>query len=302
MPPFSVNLYCLIISYCCVCSPLSAGAQTRNIEKVPESKEIKMPETVFIKGGTYRMGNEENIGGDEMPLRYVTVGDFNIGKYEITGAEYRAFCLSKGRKMPNLPLKNWDDSHPIVGVSWGAANSYCKWLSQQTGKKCRLPTEAEWEYAARGGGKEIRYAWGNGKPKGKRGASVAGKKIHDQYPDRDIFEGYEDGFETTAPVGSFEPNKLDLYDMSGNVWEWCYDWYGSYADSAETNPVGAIAGDMRVCRGGDWCSRVVYTRCSYRGKMKPTLEAPNIGFRIVVEADPIAPTTDSPAPAAPPQK
>jgi formylglycine-generating enzyme required for sulfatase activity len=167
------------------------------------------------------------------------------------------------------------DNLPVENVSWDDVQEYLKKLNQKTGKKYRLPTEAEWEYAAREGGKKVRF--GNGK-------DIAN-------PSEINFDGSKDykkpysvvGVyrEKTTNVGSFSPNSLGLYDMSGNVWEWCSDWYSSYSSSAVSNPTGAATGSSRVGRGGGWDSYPLHCRVAYRNYGSPPIHGSSLGFRVV---------------------
>ena len=189
-----------------------------------------MPELVTIKGGTFRMGSNS---GDlhEKPAHTITVSDFNISKMEVTFEQYDTFCDATGRKRPDDEGSRRDRP---VNVTWHDAVAFCEWMSQQTGKKVRLPTEAEWEYAARGGNKSKGYTYS-----GSNNLDAVG-----WYYDNSSYE--------PRPVGQKQPNELGLYDMSGNVWEWCADWYDEdyYSRSPQTDPKGPDSGTYRILRGG----------------------------------------------------
>ena len=207
-------------------------------------------EFVFVKGGEYEMGCWDWAGDcsdDEKPAHTVKVDDFYMGKYEVTVGQWKKFIQdtgyegdginylgSKGMAIPGFPQ---DDNHPVVCVSWNEAKAFVDRLSGKTGKKYRLPTEAEWEYAARSRGQKVKY----------------GTKTGDLSHDLVNYDGTggKDRWEYTSPVGSFPANPLGLYDMTGNVWEWCSDWYGSdyYSHSPVDNPKGPGSGDCRVARG-----------------------------------------------------
>ena len=150
----------------------------------------------------------------------------------------------------------------MIHVSWNDAVAYCEWLSKQTRKTYRLPTEAEWEYAAKGGPRHDKYVYSGG-------------------DNMDIVGWYawNSGF-ATHPVGKKAPNGLGLYDMSGNVWEWCADWYGPYTDSEQTDPKGPDKGEDRVMRGGAWRFYVIRTRCTTRRHMAQDFNGSGPGFRI----------------------
>ncbi|MCG8330175.1 MAG: SUMF1/EgtB/PvdO family nonheme iron enzyme [Chitinophagales bacterium] len=187
-------------------------------------------------------------------------------------------------------------NHPVMHVSWNDAIAYCNWLSKQQGYQpvytisknevtanwnangYRLPTEAEWEFAARSRGKMYKYAWGNGQPH----ANIADETGKGTYIDWVIWEGYIDGYVHTAPVGRFEQGDLGLSDMTGNVWEWCWDWYDKnyYHYSPAENPKGANTGSYRILRGGSWNWEPAYLRCANRNYKNPYNMDSFIGFRL----------------------
>ncbi len=218
----------------------------------------KYPKMVFIKGGTFQMGG--NKYSDEKPIHRVRVSDFYIGKYEVTFAQYDAFCEATNRKKPDD--EGWGrGSRPVINVNWNDAVAYCKWLSQKTGYEYRLPTEAEWEYAAGGGNTHQEWA-------GTNSSSSLGS-----------FAWYgTNNNGKTHPVGGKQPNKLGLYDMSGNVWEWCSDYY---INSPSSNPQGLKSGSFRVYRGGSWHDFATYCRVAFRFSSTPTFRDGVLGFRVV---------------------
>jgi formylglycine-generating enzyme required for sulfatase activity/predicted Ser/Thr protein kinase len=224
---------------------------------------------VFVKGGTFTMGctSEQGRGcwDSEKPTRRVTVGDFYIGKYEVTQKQWRAVMGTSASLSDPSYFKNCDDC-PVESVSWNDIQEFIKKLNQKTGKKYRLPTEAEWEYAARGGsaGSPTRYSGSNNIDEVAWYSSNSGSKTH--------------------PVGRKKPNELGLYDMSGNVWEWCSDWYGSdyYKNSPQTNPQGPSSGSYRVLRGGSWYSRAQNCRVSDRYSYTPDSRNGISGFRLAL--------------------
>ena len=188
----------------------------------------------------------------------------------------------------------------MVLVSWLDAVEYCNWLSRKEGLTpfytltgssvsadwsaggYRLPTEAEWEYAARSRGKAYKYSWGNGSPEG----SIADETAKKTFPSLAAWSGYTDGYTYTAPVGSFRPNELGIYDMSGNVWEWCWDWYGGYASGSQTDPRGAASGSARVNRGGSCSSVATNDRTARRYSNDPAYQRANLGFRLARSCSP----------------
>ncbi len=241
----------------------------KNKEKVLEEKKEKIKEiiseTIYIEGGTFMMGNE-NGDDDEKPVHVVKVNSFYIDKYEVTVGKYKKFCEATGREMPNPPAWGWKDNNPMVNVSWNDAFDYAKWAGK------RLPTEAEWEYAARGGLKS-------------KGNKFAGSnKVNDVV----IYKQNSKG--KPSDIGSKKPNEIGLYDMSGNVWEWCSDWYAKdyYQQSPTNNPGGPKYGDSPVLRGGSWHNLEENQRVTDRSfNPLPTHKYFNIGFRCVQDLVPV---------------
>jgi len=227
------------------------------------TKAQQYPELIKVQGGTFTMGGTAE---DEKPTHTVTVSSFSMGKYEVTVAEYKAFCIANGRSMPDAFSWGWNDKHPMVYVSFNAANAYCNWLSETTGKNYRLPTEAEWEYAARGGNKS-------------RGYTYAGS---DDLDEAGWFR--DNAGQQTQARGRKKANELGLYDMSGNAWEWCEDWYSDtyYSSSPSTNPKGPSSGSDRVLRGGSWDDTADNCGVGYRHRFSPYFRNSDIGFRVVL--------------------
>jgi sulfatase modifying factor 1 len=215
------------------------------------------------------MGSEDG-EDNERPIHRVWVDAFALGAWQVTNAEYARFLESAGQPPPpfwNEPEFE-DPEQPVVGVSWLDAVSYCEWLSGTTGLRSRLPTEAEWECAARGGAEGKRYPWGDEPPESR-------PEYHSLW-----LRGPE-------PVARRAPNAFGLYDLCENVHEWCSDWYGAdyYRDSPERNPRGPEAGTRRVSRGGSWRHRIKISRCAARSSIPPELRYADYGFRVACECD-----------------
>jgi len=252
---------------------------------------------VFVEGGTFQMGDHFNEGGsDELPVHSVTVSDFNIGACEVTQSEWAAY----------MPTDTYNygvgDDYPVYYVSWYDIMAYCNKRSLAEGiTPCytissstdpdvwgtiptstnsiwdaaicnwsangyRLPSEAEWEYAARGGidnSDDYRYSG-----------------CHEE-TDLTNYAWYSTNSSSSShPVGTKSPNQLGIYDMSGNLYEWCWDWYGSYTSDAQSDPTGATSGSYRVGRGGYWVSNAIGCRVAYRNNGYPYDSYNVIGFRI----------------------
>ena len=233
------------------------------------------PEMVFVEGGTFLMGCTSEQGGDcdsdESPNHLVTVSDFYISKYEITQGQWEAIMGTSIRQQrdkvnPFHPICGEGFNYPMYYVSWNEVQEFISRLNSLTGKQYRLPTEAEWEYAARGGNKS-------------KGYKYSGSNIIEQVA---WYHKIGDNYDLAHPVGSKQPNELGIYDMSGNVFEWCYDWFGAYGSGSQTNPVGPGSGSIRVCRGASWADIATHCRVSYRFNLNsPDVRGNDLGFRLV---------------------
>lgn len=223
----------------------------------PPTKTKLEPEMVLIQGGTFYMGSDNGIN-DELPIHKVSVSSFKMGKYEVSQAQWKAVMVTNPSKFKTCA------ACPVENVSWFDVQEYLKKLNKSTGKKYRLPTEAEYEYAVRGGikSKNFMYSGSN---------SVESVSWY-----KDNSKG------KTQPCGTKKPNELGIFDMSGNVREWCSDWYNNvyYAHSKTKNPTGSKSGTEKVCRGGSWSS--IYEAITTRGEPKPDTRSDFLGFRIVV--------------------
>jgi formylglycine-generating enzyme required for sulfatase activity len=223
-------------------------------------------EWVNIPSGTYTMGSDTNEVGrsNDETQHQITLNAFKMSKYEITFEQYDLFCVATNREKPDD--KGWGrGNRPVMNVSWDDANAFAKWMG------CRLPTEAEWEYACRAGTKTPFNS----------GISLKSTQLNfdTNYFKSNFTEG--ENKDKTLPVGSFSPNTWGLYDMHGNVWEWCSDWYGDYLTTIQNNPKGPISGSNRVIRGGCWLPNTYFCRSAYRYSYPPDRSNFSIGFRIV---------------------
>lgn len=204
---------------------------------------------------------EQDSLSDEWPAHEVRLDDFSLGETEVTVLQYYLYCTQTGHEMPDLPpWGEWTGDNPIPKVSWQDAKGYCDWLSGKTGRPIRLPTEAEWEYAAR---------------RGETGALSSGD------PDAVAwFEGNSN--KHTQPARSKWPNALGFYGMQGNAREWCSDWYqrGYYASSPADDPQGPERGAQRVLRGGSWADTAGNIRITNRDQNLPYVRSGENGFRV----------------------
>jgi formylglycine-generating enzyme required for sulfatase activity len=233
---------------------------------------------IFIPSAEYTQGSEiEEAAPNEQPLHLVTVSRFYISRCLITNVEYEQFDRAHNtRRAPGAT-----DRHPVVYVSYVEATRFCQWLSTRERRKYRLPTEAEWEYAAKGTDNR-KYPWGNYDGRGDL-ANFADKNTVFAWSDREI----DDGYPESSPVGAFPlgASPFGLEDMAGNVWEWCLDYYELYRPGPKTNPRGPATGTKRVHRGGSWKSRFSSLRTTVRGSNVPGFHCNDLGFRIVCECD-----------------
>ena len=233
----------------------------------PASSQVIEPTLVSIPGQSFLMGSDSG-QDNERPVHRVWVDSFLLAATQVTNREFAAFLEATGR----TPPPSWDTpafsnpEQPVVSVSWFEAAHYCEWLSSATGRCYRLPTEAEWECAARGGLEEKHFPWGDEPPQSR--------------PE------YEKRWKTgPEPVARGAPNSFGLYDVCENVHEWCSDWFQAdyYSVSPEKNPLGPTTGARRSSRGGSWRHHIKISRCSARSSIPPEFQYADYGFRIACD-------------------
>lgn len=215
---------------------------------------------VSVEGGTFMMGaadGDTNASGNERPAHQVTVGSFAIGQTVVTQELWQAV-------MGSNPSHFVDATKPVERVSWNDCQEFIAKLNQMTGKTFRLPTEVEWEFAARGGNKSKGYLYAGSN-------NIA-----------DVAWYSDNSGDISQSVATKAANELEIYDMSGNVWEWCSDWFGDYGSDAQTNPAGPASGEEKVLRGGSWCSSAKKCRNSKRFSLGVDDSDDDIGFRLAL--------------------
>jgi len=258
-----------------------------------EEEAAQPPEgMVLIPAGPFQMGSTTG-DVDEAPVHTVELDAFYIDQHEVTNAEYQAFVTATGYPAPRgigytavyellkHDYEPWRDSgfnhphQPVTTVTWFDAVVYCEWAGK------RLPTEAEWEKAARGDLEDARYPWGSAEPD-NTAANFADSQTEFEWRSTNV----NDGFLFTAPVGTFPPNGYGLFDMAGNVWEWCADWYSPtyYVESPRRNPKGPYTGERRVLRGGTWYRAAHTLRNAERVSDFPENSLNVVGFRCAMDA------------------
>lgn len=294
--------------------PALAVAQQQNSVITVTAKGVSF-KMIRVQGGTFTMGATSEQGSDayddEKPAHQVTLSTYYIGETEVTQelwkavmgtnpsyfapketsaaqGSYDAFVADAKRlnaKKPGtvkIPTRQeWDAAmvttsgslkRPVEQVSWDDCQEFIRRLNQLTGRTFRLPTEAEWEYAARGGSKSRGYKYAGGND-----INAVAWYVENAYDKGESSPDYG-----THIVKTKQPNELGIYDMTGNVWEWCQDWYGKYTDGAQSNPEGPSAASYRVSRGGSWLSNARYCRTSLRNFYSPDLRNYDFGLRLVL--------------------
>ncbi len=243
--------------------PKAKPAPRRNSSTANFSAELNklINNMVYVSGGTFTMGDTSEQGSDadddEKPTHSVTLSSYYICKYEVTQALWRAVMSSN-------PSNFKGDNLPVECVSWNDCQTFINRLNSYTDRNFRLPTEAEWEFAARGGNYSRHYKYSGS----------------NYISDVAWYDGNSGN--RTHPVGTKQANELDLYDMSGNVWEWCSDWYGSYSSYSQNDPTGPNSGSNRVGRGGSWYGSAWFCRWSNRGDITPGSRYDGLGLRLVL--------------------
>ena len=225
-----------------------------------QTPQTQIPKFIKVEGGTFTMGDKFGDGDEDETSHEVTLSTFYISQTEVTVGQYRTYCNATGGRLPWEYVDSPHDNEPVRFVNYNNAVKYCSWLSKHLGKKVTLPTEAQWEFAARGGNKSKgnKYAWGVSDP----------------------YDGHDEG--SLHWVGKKQANELGLYDMSENVWEWCSDWYGAYPTKAQRDPGGPSTGTRRVIRGGSYVNdEAPYSRVSDRNTYMQNYNMNDVGFRVV---------------------
>jgi sulfatase modifying factor 1 len=225
------------------------------------------PALVRVPEGWFAMGSETG-QDNERPVHRVWIAAFELSAYQVTNAEYARFLAGTGKSRPPFfddPSFNRPEQ-PVVAVSWFEAVQYCEWLSRVTGRRYRLPSEAEWERAARGGIEGQLFPWGDDPPQSRP----------------DYAKRWQKGPE---PVGRYAPNAFGLFDICDNVHEWCSDWYQPdyYSVSPERNPQGPATGTRRASRGGSWRHHIKISRCAARSSIPPEFQYADYGFRVACD-------------------
>lgn len=219
---------------------------------------------IYVQGGTFMMGcdveRDSECNDWETPSHQVTLSSYYIAETEVTRVLWKAVI---GR----YPGKSADDDCPAAFISWGECQYFIRILNEMTGKTFRMPSEAEWEYAARGGNKS-------------KGYKYAGSDDLEEVAWYDMNSSYK-----THPIKSKKPNELGLYDMSGNVWEWCSDCYGYYGTESQTDPAGPTDGPLRVFRGGSWYYNANFCRVSSRLSGQTVARFDDVGLRLVLDVE-----------------
>jgi sulfatase modifying factor 1 len=306
------RLLVVIFATCCLPSIVHATPEgkARGASTPKTGKTFRdcagCPDMIIIPAGSFAMGSPDSEKGrdkDEGPVHQVSISSFALSKTEITRGQFAAFaskahyvagdtCWTLQDGKYDSRAGNWQnpgypqgDKHPVTCINWEDAQAYAQWMSQKTGKKYRLPSEAEWEYAARGQTQSIRY-WGANPDQACRYANVADKTAQTEIKGTSawLVHNCMDGFAYTAPVGHFKANAFGLKDMLGNVWEWTEDSYHeNYKDAPTEGSAWQGDGVKRVLRGGSWNNEPQNVRSAIRNGNKATQRFSIFGFRLARE-------------------
>jgi formylglycine-generating enzyme required for sulfatase activity len=305
----AITSLALLLAIASASAPLAAREPTKSAPDEVMTNSIGM-KLVLIPAGEFEMGSPADKEGhvfDESPVHRVRITKpFYLGQYEVTLGEFLKFYHATGYKTDaekdgggmgytgtgDFPFAQRADfvpwhwgfdgqtnDHPVVNVSWNDVVAFCEWLSRKEGRTYRLPTEAEWEYACRSG-TTTRFSIGDGDSDLHHVANCEDSSLKRFFKRAD--GKHSDGFPFTAPVGSLRPNVFGLYDMHGNVWEWCSDWYDEnyYRHSPLGDPPGPSTGSERVFRGGGWFNSTLNCRSAQRWSLSPASRNDDIGFRV----------------------
>lgn len=255
VPRFIFYSYVLLVGFFWACSDednyIKDQTPTQALNFTVEGVSFKM---ILVEAGTFQMGSLYS-NDNQRPVHNVTIShDYYLAETEVTQSLWKAV-------MGYNPSKYVGNNNPVENVNWEACHEFCIKLSQLTGVNFRMPTEAEWEYAARGGNQSKGYIYSGSNNVNE----VAWYEV-----------------ERTHPVKAKSPNELGLYDMSGNVWEWCSDWFGSYGENAITDPTGPLSGNEHVLRGG-WAGQIKsYCTTTFRWGYAPSVKGEGLGFRLAL--------------------
>jgi formylglycine-generating enzyme required for sulfatase activity len=307
---FSIFTACAVACLVEGCAPIKFSRRETSSGALPSFTNKLGMKFLRIPAGEFVMGSpptEPDRLTNETPHHVQITRAFWLGETTITFGQFSKFVEATGYRTAaeqagvshgawNVAAGRWDtrpdgswknpgfaqnEKHPVVCVTWHDANAFCEWLGARENRRCRLPTEAEWEYACRAG-TTTAFPWGDNPDDG------AGRANGDDATAKNIFTifpafNWSDGFIYTSPVGTFRPNSWGLYDMIGNTLQWCGDRFGTYPPGAVTDPMGAANGGERVLRGGAFVYGPARCRCAFRGRNSPGFENFYIGFRVVLE-------------------
>lgn len=283
---FHVSLFILLVGCDKDNTPIGELGNIDNAKRYTTTLPATDIQTVKITAGTFQMGSpisEPDRALSEIQHEVTLTKDFYMGKYPVTFEQYDAFCEATGRTKPSD--HGWGrGNRPVIFVNWDDAMAYCAWLSEQTGQTWTLPTEAQWEYACRAG-TTTPFSLGTAGDGNSLVSTQGNFWWRDPY---DVTKNgtYTDRTKTplkeTQLVGSYSPNAWGLYDMHGNVYEWCNDWYGDYSNIPATDPTGPATGEYRVVRGGCWPFDAAYCRSASRCGGDPDYGSDDVGFRVVL--------------------